>query len=212
MDTRRRSPRDRLTTLHRAILRRRRPLAAACTAIATFAALRAVAPPAAETVSVQVAATDLPAGHVLTGGDLETRSVAPDHRPDGLVTDPVGATLAAPLRAGEPVTDVRLVGPDLTLAQPDGAVALPVRLSDAGQAALLDVGDHIDLFATDPQDQETDEIADDAIVLALPAADENVGPAASGGRVVVLALPAVVVEEVTAAAVARFVTFAWADD
>ena len=58
--------------------------------------------------------------------------------------------LAGPVRAGEPLTDVRLVGASLAAAYP-GAVAVPVRLPDAGMAALLRVGDRIDLVAADPR-------------------------------------------------------------
>ena len=68
-----------------------------------------------------------------------------------MADDPVGEVLAAPLRAGEPVTDVRLVGARADDGQP-GLVAVPVRLPDPGMVALLDVGDRIDVVATDPQE------------------------------------------------------------
>src|SRR4051794_23064350 len=106
--------RDRLTALlrpvRRAVLARRRLLAAALTAVAVASGIRAVAAPPAAAVPVRVAARDLPAGMVLAAGDLRTTGFAPASVPDGLSVDAVGRTLAAPLRAGEPVTDVRLVG------------------------------------------------------------------------------------------------------
>ena len=65
---------------------------------------------------VLVAAHDLPGGSPVAGGDLVAREYAEGTQPSGTVTDPhaaVGRVLAAPLREGEPLTDVRLVGPGL---------------------------------------------------------------------------------------------------
>src|SRR5690349_6837789 len=138
-----------LLPVRRAVLARRRLLAALLTAVAVAAGLHAAtAPPPAE-VAVTVAARDLPSGAVLTDADLRTVGFAPGSVPSGAVAEAGGRTLAAPLRAGEPVTDVRLVGPALTEGYP-GLAAVPVRLPDAGVAALLTVGDRIDLVAADP--------------------------------------------------------------
>ena len=87
--------------------------------------------------------------------------------PDGLARAAVGRTLAAPLRRGEPVTDVRLVGPELTDGTP-GLTAVPVRLPDAAMVALLEVGDLIDLIATDPQGSGATVVAAGVPVLAIP--------------------------------------------
>ena len=73
--------------------------------------------------------------------------------------------LAAPIGRGEVVTDVRLVGPGLALAQP-GETIVPVRLPDAGMAALLRAGDEVDLLATDPGTGEAALVARDVTVLA----------------------------------------------
>ena len=85
--------------------------------------------------------------------------------------------LAAPLRQGEPVTDVRLVGPSLTEGY-DGLVAVPVRLPDAGAVSLLQVGDQIDLVATDPEAATARTLAADVPVVALPS---RRGPATAPG-------------------------------
>src|SRR5690242_13846156 len=110
--------RDRLASIlrpvRRAVLARRRALAAALTAVAVLAGLQAVAAPPPPHVPVAVAARDLPAGTVLAPGDVTTVDFAPGSVPSGLAGEVAGRTLAAPLRAGEPVTDVRLVGPALT--------------------------------------------------------------------------------------------------
>lgn len=203
--------RDRLTSVRRAVLRRRRTLAVLCTVAAVAAGVRAAAPPAAPTVEVLVAASDLPAGARLDSGDLGTIALAPDAVPDGALRetdDATGSILAAPVRAGEPVTDVRLVGPGLAEGAP-GTVALPVRLSDAAQAGLLEVGDAIDLLATDPESRSTITVASGALVLAVPDVEQD-APDAIPGRIVVLGIPAAAVAEVTGSAVTAFVTYAWA--
>ena len=137
--------------VRRAVLRRRRLLSALFAAAAVLAGVRAVAPAPPATESVLTAAHDLPSGTVLGPGDLVTRQLPAGSAPDGLATgnDVVGRTVAAPLRRGEPVTDVRLVGPSLLDGYP-GLVAVPVRIPDTGAAALLEVGDRVDLMATDP--------------------------------------------------------------
>lgn len=203
--------RDRLTSVRRAVLRRRRTLAVLCTVAAVAAGIRAAAPPAAPTLEVLVAASDLPAGARLAAGDVEVVALAPDAVPDGAlddVDDAVGSLLAAPVRAGEAVTDVRLVGPGLADSAP-GSVALPVRLSDGAQVGLLETGDAIDLLATEPESRTTTTVASGAVVLAVPDL-EDAAPDAIPGRLVVLGIPAAAVAEVTAAAVTAFVTYAWA--
>lgn len=197
---------DGWTSLRRAVLRRRRLLAALCVAGATLAALRAVAPPPPETVELMVAARDLPAGATIADDDVRVTRVPAAAVPAAVVDAPVGATLAAPLRQGEPVTDVRLVGPQLVGAAP-GTTALPVRFSDAGQAGLLEVGDRVDVLATDPQERTTTTVSYGTLVLAVPGPDEADG--ALAGRVVVLGVPDADVQQLTSSAVTAFVTYAW---
>lgn len=200
--------RDLLTRVRRRVLRRRRPLAVLLVGAGVAASLHVLAPPPPASTTVRVAARDLPAGQVLGAGDLVDVALPPDVVPEGVVDAPEGRLLAAPLRAGEPVTDVRLVGPDLTSSLPSDRVAVPVRLSDAGQAALLTVGDRVDLVATDPQRGTTRPLVEEALVLALP----DPGEAEDGalpGRLVVVALPAAQAPKVTAASVAAFVTYTW---
>jgi Flp pilus assembly protein CpaB len=175
--------------VRRAVLRRRRPLAALLAAVAVAAGLQAAAPPAPVRVGVLVAARDLPSGVVLAAGDLTRAAYSPGTVPDGLATGAVGRTLAAPLRRGEPVTDVRLVGPALVRDHP-GLAAVPVRLPDAAMVALLRVGDRIDLVAADPQGSPARVVATDVPVLALPAAVEASGVAGPlPGRLVVVGVP-----------------------
>ena len=166
----------------------------------------AASPPPAE-VPVRVAARDLPAGVVLGADDLRTVGFAPGSVPDGLAVDAAGRTLAAPLRAGEPVTDLRLVGPALTDGYP-GLVAVPVRLPDAGMVDLLRVGDRVDLVSADPQGAAAEVVATDVPVLAIPAATDDGGSGLPGRLVVVGAVPADVAR-IADASVRTFVTLAF---
>jgi Flp pilus assembly protein CpaB len=208
------APLTRLTRLlrpvRRAVLRRRRLLAAGLTAVAVGAGLHAAAPPPPDRVDLTVAARDLPAGSVLGAGDLTRAAVPPDAVPAGMVTHPDGRTLAAPLRAGEPVTDVRLVGPTLATAYP-GRDAVPVRLPDAGMAALLRVGDRIDLVAADPQGSGARVVAAGVPVLAVPRpAPEPSATGDLGGRLVVVGAEPGDVPQIADAAVRYFLTFVYA--
>ena len=199
---------DRFRPVRRAVLRRRRLIAALLTGVAVVAGVRAAAGPTPATVPVLVAARDLPAGARIDAADLETVRFAPGSAPEAVADDPVGQVLAAPLRSGEPVTDVRLVGPELTAGQP-GVVAVPVRLPDPAMVALLDVGDRIDLLATDPQEGGASVVATDVPVLAIPAADDRTGASGLPGRLVVVGAEAAQVTSLAEAAVHSFLTYAW---
>ena len=204
--------RDRLTTTRRAVRRtvlaRRRLLAGLLTAVAVAAGLhsaRAAPPPQ---VDVLVAAHDLPAGALFAADDVRRVGFAPGSVPEGVARDPAGRTLASPLRAGEPLTDVRLVGPALTDGYP-GLVAVPVRLPDAGMAGLLRVGDRIDLVSADPQGRSAETVAADVPVLALPDTPTEVGAAGLTGRLVVVGSEAGEVARIADASVRTFVTIAF---
>lgn len=194
--------------VRRAVLARRRLLAALFTAGAVAAGLHAVAGPPPPTVVVTTAARDLPAGTVLGSDDVRQVDVPPGTVPVGVVDDATGRTLAAPLRSGEPVTDVRLVGAALASAHPDLA-AMPVRLPDSGSAGLLEAGDRIDLVATDPQAGGSRVVAYDALVLAIPAASRDAEGGSITGSVVLLAVDPSAVPAVSEAAARLFLSYAF---
>lgn len=187
--------------VRRAVLARRRLLAALCAAVAVVAAVQAARPGERPTVPVTVAAHDLPSGTVLTRADLVLRHFPAGVAPVGSDSRALGRTLAAPVRRGEPVTDVRLVGPTLVSAYPD-RVALPVRIADADAVALLRPGDRIDLVAADPRRGTAAYVATDVPVLALPlpADHEDATAGLTGRLVVVAAVPADVARIAGAAA------------
>ncbi len=198
----------------RAVLARRRPLAAVATAIAVYAVVRALAPLPPATVELLVAAGDLPSGSVVAQADRVATQVDPDAVPDGVAADPVGRILAGAVRRGEALTDVRFVGPELTAGH-DDLVVVPLRLPDPGAVALLTVGDRIDLVATEPDGSGASVVAAGVTVLALPAGDPESGSSgltASGlaGRLVVIGAPEGSVAAISGAAVANYLSFTFA--
>jgi Flp pilus assembly protein CpaB len=200
--------RRRWRPVRRAVLSRRRSLAAVLAGVAVVAALHEVRPPPPDVEPVPTVARDLPAGTTLTARDVITVDYAPGTAPAGLTDSPVGQVLAGPMRAGEALTDVRLVGAPLAAAYP-GDVAVPVRLPDAGMAELLHVGDRIDLVAADPQGELARTVASGVTVLALPAPPDVEDVGGLPGRLVVVAAPAVVRESLAQAAVTGFLTFTY---
>lgn len=193
--------------LRRGVLARRRMLCALCAFGAVFFGVRALVPSPAPTVSVTVAARDLPAGTTLTQSDIRTVEIPTASAPEHLakLDYAVGRTVTGPVRRGEPVTDVRLVGAGLLEGYP-GLVAVPVRLPDESAAALLRVGDEIDLLATDQRTGSTQQVGDDLPVIALPQSDQKNGAIRAGGRLVVVGATPEMSEGVAAAAATRYLT------
>ena len=166
-----------------------------------LAGLHAVRPPLGPTVTVEVAARDLASGVVLTDADLVSRSYPADLAPVGSAPDVTGRTLAAPVRAGEPVTDARVVGASLLDGYP-GRVALPVRIADAAAVGLLRAGDRVDLVAADPRRGTASYVAIGVPVLALPRPDPDQanGSTALTGRLVVVGAAPSEVDRIAGAA------------
>jgi pilus assembly protein CpaB len=128
-------------------------VAGSCAGIAVLAALPVLAPGAPATVPVLTAGRDLRWGATLQADDLVIARVPAATAPTGVLTVPAearGRLLASPVRRGEPITDVRLVGPGL-LAEP-GLVAVGVRIADAGLAALVRPGSVVDVLAATGDD------------------------------------------------------------
>ncbi|MDQ4084511.1 MAG: hypothetical protein M3165_01710, partial [Actinomycetota bacterium] len=103
----------------------------------------------------------------------------------------LGRILAAPVRAGEPITDVRLVGPGLVAGYGPGVVAAPVRIADADSVSLVRVGDRVDVLAPDPAGELPTSVAvGRASVVAIPQPDDELGGTASGALIVLAVTPA----------------------
>ncbi len=155
---------------------------------------------------VLTAAHDLDGGTVVGRGDLSLTAFSPDSVPDGAVTTAelvVGRTTTGPVRAGEPITDVRLVAGSLLDGYP-GRVAAPVRIGDPGAVALLRIGDRVDVIAADPQGRrEAVVVAAGAPVVALPRASDT---ALASGGLVVLAVDEETARELAAASVSAYLS------
>jgi pilus assembly protein CpaB len=182
----------------RAARRHRALLAAGLTAAAGATALPVLAPSPEPTTSVVAAGRDLLPGQVLTTADLRTVALPRDAAPDGAVTDAstlVGRSVAGPVRSGETLTDVRLLGSGLVRAA--GLVAAPVRLADPAGAALLHAGDHVDVLAvpSDGSAETARTVATGLAVLSVPTADDG------DGALVVLATTPEVAARLAAATV-----------
>jgi Flp pilus assembly protein CpaB len=154
-------------------------------------------------VSVLVATHDLAAGGVLRDSDVRTAAYPAPLVPDGAVRpgDAVsGRRLVLPVRAGEPLTDVRFLTDGLLerLTGP-GTVAAPVRLADAGELALVRPGSRVDVLAAPTSGAGGDQtgnaatadgravtVASGAVVLSVP---QTASTAVTDGGLVVLAVP-----------------------
>lgn len=174
----------------------RRALAGLLAAVALLLALAPTGRPAG--VPVVVAAHDLAAGVTLRAGDLTIRSWPGELVPSGALPHAAaadGRVLVGAARAGEPITDVRLVGPPGGRGAPAGEAAVPVRLADAGVAPLLVPGSRVDVITAGPSSDEPVVLAAAASVLAVLPQDS-----AASDRLVLVAMPAGVAARVAAAA------------
>lgn len=175
--------------VRRTVLVRRRSLAAVLAGLAVVTGVRAASMPPVETTPVLVAASDLAGGSRLGSEDLTTVELPVDAVPAGALPDAEvveGRTLAAPVRSGEPLTDVRLVAPGLLDGYP-GLVAAPVRVADPAAVRLLGVGDRVDLVAASPDGAGATVVAEGAAVVAVPGHDP--GDGLVGGALLVVAVP-----------------------
>jgi Flp pilus assembly protein CpaB len=153
--------------------------------------LTAVAPTAPPVVEILAAARDLPAGTTLSARDVRVIGLAPSTVPAGTLragADAAGLVLAGAMRRGEPLTDVRVVGPALigSLAN-GGLVAAPLRISDPGVARLLRPGDLVDVLAASDRDSRASApvVASGVRVVTVPVPDETSSGLDSGALIVV---------------------------
>lgn len=200
------SVRRKLHALRRAILARRRPLAALLVALAVLIGLRTTVGPGPPTVEVPVAARDLAAGALVTSQDVSLTRWPADLAPDGLTSTVTGRVLAAPLRRGEAITDLRFIGSELAGAHPELTV-MPLRLPDPAVVELLRVGDRVDLSAVDPETGESEELANEVLVLAIPPAGN--ADSSLTGRLIVAGITPDRATYVAAATLREFLTVAY---
>jgi Flp pilus assembly protein CpaB len=190
----------------------RRLAAGGCVVLAGVAALRSN--PAGDYAEVLVTARDLRPGTALTAEDVRIEKRLTATIPDGSQADAgavVGSTVAGPMRRGEVLTDVRLLGSRLaeSTAGP-GARIVPLHLADGALIDLVRVGDVVDVLAApaasvqDNVAPTTRVVATDAVVVLVSAKQKAQG--ADSDRVVLVALPARVANTVAASALGQAVT------
>lgn len=156
----------------------RRIVAAALVGLAVVSAYRT--DPSRTEVPVVVTATDVAPGTSLTAADVTVTRVDSSLLADGTlrsVDDAVGRTVAGPVRSGEALTDVRLLGPRLASATlPSGdARIVPIRLADPELAQLLRAGDVVDVVRAAPDDTSpSGVIAESATVVMVSAPSSGV--------------------------------------
>ena len=176
---------------------------AACVILLALALVTAIAPaPGSARAPVVVTAVDLQAGRTVRAADLALRLWPPELVPAGAMRDPMaadGRVLVGAARAGEPITDVRLIG---AAPAPGGtSAAVPIRLGDAAVAALLVPGRRVDVVTIGQRSDQPVLLAEDAVVLAVLAEDPRVR-----GRLVMVSMPRDIATRVAAASLADQVT------
>lgn len=191
----------------------RRITAVALTALAGFLLVRG--DPAAHRVSVVVAAHDLAPGRALSAAELRTTAIAASSLPGGAVRETaplLGATLSAPMRAGEIFTDLRVLGPRLAAAAtsaPDPRI-VPIRLADNAVADILRAGDRVDVVAAadpdTPAGAPARTLASGAIVVSIPDRPNTGKSPRSDDRVVLIALDSAHATTVAAASLRAALT------
>ncbi|WP_345351784.1 SAF domain-containing protein [Rhodococcus olei] len=167
----------------------RRVAAGALTLLALALAVRG--DPGDDREPVVTVTRDLAPGSVLGAEDVRTTHLASSAVPAGsvhTVDDALGHTLAGPARSGEILTDVRLLGSRLAgaAAGPDARI-VPLRIDDTEVAALLRVGDRVDILAVDGEHSAEPRVLASAatVVLVSPGEDGRT----RRGPVVLAALP-----------------------
>jgi Flp pilus assembly protein CpaB len=151
----------------------RRLLAAVSAGLAVLAGLTALRPPA-DLEPMLVARHDLASGHVVTSADVRTAAVPAGARPAQVLTRDaaIGRRVAGPMRAGEAMTDRRVVRPGSLEGYGKGAVLATVRI-DASEAAALGAGDRVDVVAVDPGGESAAAIvARDLEIVTVPDSDD----------------------------------------
>ena len=186
----------------------RRLAAAVLVGLAAILALSPHEGASAENMVV-IAAQDLSPGTVVGPSQVTVRGVPAQLVPDGAARSPatvLGRTLAAPVRRGEPLTDVRLTGAELTRAVSahSDAVSVPLRLADPGVAALLRPGAAVDVVTVGQHQNEPVVLARGARVLAVLESGARTGE--RDGKLVLIALDPVAATRVAATSIAQSLT------
>jgi Flp pilus assembly protein CpaB len=201
-----------LRDVRRAAAWHRRLLTAGLLAAAVAFALQAATPSPPPGERVVVAAHDLSGGVRVSGTDVTVHGLPRDALPGGALrerADAEGRFVVGPVRKGEVLTDVRLVGRSLLEAYGHTLVAAPVRIADAASVRLLHAGDVVDVLAAGADDGAVGGagarlVASAVPVVTVPAASDSVlGPADTSGALVVVVTTDTTAARLAAAAVSQ---------
>lgn len=188
--------------IHRFVFEHRRSLAAVFAGLAVLTSLSALRQEPAG-AAVLVASHDLRSGHVLTASDVRTATVPAAARPSHALGRgaAIGRRVAGPMRAGEAITDYRVLQDGALSGYADDAVLTTIRVDRADGLTGLHVGDRVDVIAVDP-DGETK-----ATVVARGVEVVTLPPSTGGTEVVpvgIVTTEKVALALATAALEARF--------
>ncbi|MEV7095899.1 SAF domain-containing protein [Amycolatopsis sp. NPDC051045] len=169
-----------------------------------------VYPGSARGAPTVLAAHDLPSGATLRAADVRLADLPGGARPEGVLSslDAVdGRLLAGAVRAGEPLTDVRLATPVLVSGDP-GVATVPVRLADAAVAELLQPGQRVDVVAAPEPEAPASVLASGATVVTIghPDPAQQTISRPGKGPLVLLRLPEAIATRVAAISLERPVT------
>ncbi len=148
-----------MDTFRRLFFQHHRLVAAFCAGLAVLTGLSAIQQ-SPDGVRVLVARHDLASGHLITEGDLRTAVAGSGARPSHTLTtrQAVGRQVAGPMRAGEPITDYRVLRPDALDGYGPDAVLISIPVPDSSGVTGLQVGDRIDVVAVDPHGESRAEV------------------------------------------------------
>ena len=180
-------------------------------AAAVLCGISAAAPSAPATVAVVRATRQLAGGATVGPADLSVDEVPPADVPVGVYTDPgsvLGQTLAAPVAKGQMLTPLAVSSGRTGVGA--GHVMAPLRLADAGMAALLHPGDVVDVVAADAESTKATVVADGVRVITVPQPrDDPATDAESGGALVLLDVDRPTAAILARAAVSATLTVVW---
>ncbi|HLR85270.1 MAG TPA: SAF domain-containing protein [Nocardioidaceae bacterium] len=175
--------------VRRFVLAYRRMVAGALAALAVVVGISALEPADPATSAVVVAAHDLSSGTDLSDDDLEVRHVPSEAVASNAYTavdDVAGESLSGPVRRGEAITDMRVIGTDLLAGYPPGSTLATVRIADTHSLWGVEAGTYIDVVGVDVDGDRSGKIlADDAQVVAIPESADDSRAGSSGVSVVV---------------------------
>lgn len=143
---------------------------------AALTGINAALPPEPATVQVVSAVARLDGGSVLRTGDVSLTRVPEELVPEGALTDlsaAVGRSLRAPVPRGQLLTELSVVSASRSVRT--GRVVAPLRLADADLAALLTIGDAVDVLAADSETRKAAVVAAGVRVVGLPSAPDPTG-------------------------------------